>query len=163
MQRTLKSFLIGKKKKIHTGPARLTIGLLLEVKLQICRLQVLVCGSQCCHLMQIQSSVVLIRMTSSLCYFWRLPFLSPSFRPLADKSHRQQPANRLYPDGYVQKPFSRVGRKVTDSAVSTKHNCYVMLLSDYYCTRWITHNAAWLQKLLGRHLWALEKEAKKKT
>lgn len=44
-------------------------------------------------------------MTSSLCYFWCLPFPSPSFHPLTDKSRGQRRTQRLYPDGYVEKLY----------------------------------------------------------
>lgn len=70
------------------------------------------------HLMRIQSSFLLIRMTSSLCYFWCLPVLSPSFRPLTDKSHGRQQTQRLYTDGHVEKSIhqQRVGRGVMNLA-----------------------------------------------
>lgn len=41
-----------------------------------------------------------------------------SFRPLADKSHRQQRTQRLYPDGHVEKSThqQRVGSEVMNCA-----------------------------------------------
>lgn len=67
---------------------------------------------------RIQSSFLLIRMTSSLCYFWCLLALSPSFRPLTDKSHRQQWTEKLYPDRHIEKSThqQRVGREVMNCA-----------------------------------------------